>query len=175
MEKRLNRKTDCFMREFKDNIKGKMIALDLLNEQTATEQIATELLQYIYDYPELKITKLDLQKRKRVKNSVPFNERCCALRANNEQCTRRKKSSLRFCGTHSKGTPHGEIKEGEQVKDTSIKIEVWAQDIKGIIYFIDKSGNVYDPQHIHQNRKNPMIIAKYIKNEKDEYSIPSIF
>jgi len=82
---------------------------------------------------------------------------------------------LRFCGTHIKGTPHGEIKEGEQVKDTSIKIEVWAQDIKGIIYFIDKTGNVYDPQHIHQNLKNPAIIAKYNKNENNEYSIPSIF
>ena len=170
MEKRLNRKTDTFMHEFKNNIKQKMITLELLNDQATPE-----LLQYIYDYPELKITKLDLQKRKRVKNSVPFNERCCALRANNEQCTRRKKSTARFCGTHIKGIPHGEIKEGEQVKDTSIKIEVWAQDIKGIIYFIDKSGNVYDPQHIHQNLKNPTIIAKYIKNEKDEYTIPSIF
>ena len=51
-----------------------------------------ELLQYIYDYSIIEITKMDLQKRKRVKNSVPFCERCCALRANNEQCTRRKKA-----------------------------------------------------------------------------------
>lgn len=171
MEKRLNRKTDAFQREFKDAIKKKMIELDLLKMPSSTD-----LLQFIYDYPILEITKLDLQKRKRVKNSVPFHERCCALRANNEQCTRRKKTNERFCGTHIKGTPHGQIKDGEQKKDNTVKIEVYAQDIKGIIYFIDNKGNVYDPQDIHQNLKNPAIIAKYIKDEDtNEYSIPSIF
>ena len=37
------------------------------------------------------ICKDDLQKRKRIKNIVPSNDRCIALRANLEQCTRRKK------------------------------------------------------------------------------------
>ena len=101
--------------------------------------------------------------------------RCCALRANKEQCTRRKKNGEKFCGTHIKGIPHGEIKAGEQVKDTTKKIEVWAQDIKGIIYHLDKNGNIYDPQHVHQNLKNPAIIAKYIKNENGDYEIPNIF
>ena len=87
----------------------------------------------------------------------------------------RKKPGEKFCGTHIKGTPHGEITAGEQVVDTTMKIEVWAQDIKGIIYFIDKTGNVYDPQHVHQNLKNPNIIAKWKKDSQGNYTIPDIF
>jgi len=170
MEKHLNRKINTFSQTFKNDIKNKMQELSLLNDSNGKE-----LLQFIYDYSIIEITKIDLQKRKRVKNSVPFCERCCALRANNEQCTRRKKSGEKFCGTHIKGTPHGEIKAGEQVVDTTVKIEVWAEDIKGIIYFIDKSGNVYDPQHIHQNLKNPAIIAKWQKDPDGNYTIPNIF
>ena len=170
MEKRLNRKINTHSLAFKNEIKTKMQSLELLDNQQVRE-----LLQFVYDYPVLEITKIDLQKRKRVKNSVPFCERCCALRANNEQCTRRKKSGEKFCGTHIKGTPHGEITAGEQVVDTTMKIEVWAQDIKGIIYYIDKTGNVYDPQHVHQNLKNPNIISKWEKDSQGNYVIPDIF
>ena len=170
MEKRLNRKIDLAFQDFKHQIKNKMVESDILS---TTE--GTGLLQFIYDFPVFAITKLDLQKRKRFKNSVPFNERCCALRANKEQCTRRKKNGKKFCGTHIKGIPHGEITVGEQVQDTTKKIEVWAQDIKGIIYHLDKNGNIYDPQHVHQNLKNPAIIAKYIKDENGDYDIPNIF
>ncbi len=170
MEKRLNRKIDTAFQDFKQKIKNKMEESGTINSSEGKE-----LLQFVYDYPAFSITKIDLQKRKRVKNSVPFNERCCALRANNEQCTRRKKSDERFCGTHIKGIPHGEINADAQVKDTTKKVEVWAQEIQGIIYFIDNIGNVYDPQHVHQNLKNPTIIAKYIKSEEGEFKIPSIF
>jgi hypothetical protein len=170
MEKRLNQKINTSFQDFKHQIKDKMATLDILKTSDGTE-----LLQFIYDFPVMSITKLDLQKRKRVKNSVPFNERCCALRANTEQCTRRKKNEERFCGTHIKGIPHGEISPGKQVQELTKKVEVWAQDIKGIIYFIDNAGNVYDPQHIHQNLKNPTIIAKYQQTEAGEYEIPEIF
>ena len=51
------------------------------------------------------------------------------------------------------------------------KIEVWAQDIKGIIYYIDNNNNVYQPDDIINNKFNPKIIAKYVKNA-EQYSIP---
>ena len=49
------------------------------------------LLQFIFDYQPLQFEKVDFQKRKRVKNVVPFFDRCRALRANGEQCTTTKK------------------------------------------------------------------------------------
>jgi len=52
------------------------------------------------------------------------------------------------------------------------KITVWSEDIKGIIYYIDKNNNVYDNQDIRHNISNPKIIAKWQKNENEEYIIP---
>ena len=41
---------------------------------------------------------------------IPPNERCCGIRANGQQCTRRKKEGQdKYCGTHIKGTPHGTL------------------------------------------------------------------
>jgi hypothetical protein len=54
---------------------------------------------------------------------------------------------------------------------TTQKVEVWAQDIMGIIYYIDKAGNVYQAEDIISNKTNPKIIAKYVKHG-DVYSIP---
>ena len=166
MEKRLNKKTEQFISTFKDNIREKASQIGISkNDQT------NQLIQYIYDYDRLTFGKEDFQKRKRVKNVVPFFDRCCAKRASNEQCTRRKKDGIEYCGTHMKGTPHGIIDNQNESKPNTQKIEVWAQDIQGIVYYIDKAYNVYQAEDIIVNKLNPKIIAKYIKNG-DVYSIP---
>ena len=182
MEKRLTTKCNGYLKQFKINIKNYIDS----NVNIDPEEY-NSLMQYIFDYNNISITKEDFTKRKRVKNIVPYHERCCALRANGEQCTRRKKDSDKFCGTHIKGTPHGEISNQNNSDDIpNIKKEVWAQDIAGIIYYIDAENNVYDHNDIINNITNPKIIAKYekitktsIKNndvhEEHIYSIPSLF
>ena len=71
-----------------------------------------ELLNFINNYPTIIIEPTDLAKRKRVKNVVPLCDQCCALRANGEQySTRRRKDGEKFCGTHIEGTPNGEVKD----------------------------------------------------------------
>ncbi len=166
MEKRLNKKLELWISGFKDNIREKANQIGISkNDQ------ANQLIQYIYDYDRLTFNKEDFQKRKRVKNVVPFFDRCCAKRASNEQCTRRKKDGIEYCGTHMKGTPHGIIDSQNENKPNTQKIEVWAQDIQGIVYYIDKAYNVYQAEDIIINKLNPKIIAKYVKNG-DVYSIP---
>ena len=168
MEKRINQKTRTYLQQFKNDIKEFVTE----KQQCLTKEEANTLLQFVYDYQPLEFSKTDFQKRKRVKNVVPYYERCCALRANKEQCTRRRKDGSRFCGTHIKGVPHGEINKTTQ-KPTHTKKTVKAQDIKGIIYYIDDEGNVYDPHDVMNNVVDPKIIAKYI--EKDgKYSIPAL-
>ena len=72
-----------------------------------------------------------------------------------------------------KGTPHGIMDNtGEEEVITNQKIEVWAQDIQGIIYYIDTNYNVYQTEDIFVNKPNPKIIAKYVKND-EHYSIPA--
>ena len=168
VERRINKCIESYLSEFKDNIKQKTAEFGIKNDA---------LLQYIYDYDRLTLGKEEFIKRKRVKNVVPFFDRCCAKRANSEQCTRKKKIDCEYCGTHMKGTPHGimdEVDENDsdcEVKVATQKIEVWAQDILGIIYYIDKNYNVYQAEDIVSNKSNPTIIAKYVRNG-EQYSIP---
>ena len=166
MERRLNKKVESYITSFKDSIREKATSMDMLkNEQVS------QLLQYIYDYDRLSFNKEDFQKRKRVKNFVPIFDRCCAKRANCEQCTRRRKDGSEYCGTHLKGTPHGIVDAQTEPKNTTQKVEVYAQDIQGIIYYIDKNNNVYQAEDIISNKVNPKIIAKYVK-DGEKYSIP---
>jgi len=167
MERRLNKKVESYISSFKDNIKEKATQMGFVNNDEVNQ-----LIHYIYDYERLSFNKEDFMKRKRVKNFVPIFDRCCAKRATSEQCTRRKKEGFEYCGTHMKGTPHGIIDTQEnEVKINTQKIEVWAQDIQGIIYYIDKFNNVYQAEDIVVNKVNPKIIAKYVKNG-EQYLIP---
>ena len=167
MEKRINKRIETYISEFKDNVKDKATELGL-----TTDTILTQLVQYIYDYERLSLTKEDFMKRKRVKNVVHLSDRCCAKRASGEQCTRRRKdTTTEFCGTHLKGTTHGICDLEHDDKPQGHKIEVWAQDIQGIIYYIDVSGNVYQAEDIISGKNNPKVIAKYIK-VADIYTIP---
>jgi hypothetical protein len=166
MERRLNKRVEEYLTAFKNDIKQKAENLGMHSEQ------GNDLLMYIYDYERLAFTKDDFVKRKRVKNVVPFFDRCSAKRANEEQCTRRKKADCEYCGTHMKGTPNGMMDMQSESTPTMQKIEVWAQDIMGIIYYIDKSGNVYQAEDIVLNKMNPKILAKYVKTG-EVYSIPA--
>jgi len=163
MERRVNKVIESYVIKLKNDIRDKTQELGLCGEPT------NQLMQFLYDYERLCLTKDDFLKRKRVKNAVAYSDRCCAKRANGEQCTRRKKEE--YCGTHMKGTPHGIVDLNQDVKQMTTKVEVWAQDIKGIVYYVDKDMNVYNAEDIVSNSKNPKVIAKYSK-DGENYSIP---
>lgn len=169
MERRLNKRIGDFIHSLKTNIATQVKNTDGFDENQELHSIVNS----IYEYEKFELNKDDFMKRKRVKNMVPNYERCSAKRASGEQCTRRKKDELQYCGTHSKGTPHGVVSDMEPV-NTVTMVEVSAIDIKGIVYYLDESGNVYDTEDIISNKKNPRIIAKYEKNG-DQYSIPELF
>ena len=166
MEKKINKIIEAYIVDFKNIIKTRHETRNL-----ECDKYSDELLQFILDFPSLKLTKEHFQKRKRVKNFVPIFDRCCAKRANEEQCTRRKKDESIYCGTHMKGTPHGIFNSSLPILITQQKIDVWAEDIRGIIYYIDNNRNVYQTHDILSNIDNPKIIARYTKID-DKYSIP---
>tara|TARA_Y100000816_G_scaffold64863_1_gene43075 strand:+ start:6120 stop:6647 length:528 start_codon:yes stop_codon:yes gene_type:complete len=171
MESRLNKKAEKHIQEFKNAIKDWFLEN---NSNVIGDCNTSEFLKFIYDFDTLNFNKDDLQKRKRIKNVVPSVERCIALRANMEQCTRRKKDGCEYCGTHEKGVPYGVIQTelSSEVCQPCKKLEVWIQEIKGIYYYIDDFGNVYKHDDIIQNKKDPSVLAKYRKTEDGTYSIP---
>ena len=156
MEKRIVSKLDEYFDTFKQDIKIWMESKDSIEFDAKSE-----LLQFIYDYDKLNLDKEDFTKRKRIKSTVPQYLRCTARRANSEQCTRKKKEGLCFCGTHDKNRPHGIIDKNICSEVSLQKIEVWLQEINGILYYIDGEKNVYKSDDILSNKNNPNIIANY--------------
>jgi hypothetical protein len=162
MEKRINKVIETYIVEFKDTIRKKIDELGFDEKSKVND-----LLEHVYDYQRLSLTKDDFIKRKRIQNSIPVSNRCNARRANNEQCTRRRKTDSEYCGTHTKGTPNGCLNANTCNNSNEQKLDVVAKEIDGIVYYIDEHMNVYRTEDILNSKENPEIIAKYhIENGK---------
>ena len=170
MENRIAKKIDVHITSFKEDIKD---WFDNNSSNICGECTKSDFLQFIFDYNTLSLSKDDFTKRKRNKNIVPVPTRCCAQRANGEQCTRRKKEGEDFCGTHVKGTPYGVI-NSEKVESVSVKKEISVREINGISYFIDDTKNIYEHSEILNNKPNPTVIGEY-KINKDKYEIVEFY
>jgi len=168
MENRITKKVDISIAQFKQDVKG---WFETNNSDISGKCSKSDFLKFIFDHNTVNLSKDDFQRRKRVKNSVPSNIRCCAKRASGEQCTRRKKEECEYCGTHVKGSPYGKIECGPEELLSVKKREIWVQDIKGIQYFIDAESNVYSHEDILNNKTNPEIICQYIKDLNDNYAL----
>jgi hypothetical protein len=166
MESRVTTKILGYIESFKDD----------LTVQIHNGLSGDALVEYMYNYDKFSLSGEDFQKRKRTKNLVPLCDRCIANRIDHTQCSRRKQADQPFCGTHSKGQPYGivEINPVNTIVGTHRSHTVWCEDVNGIYYYIDDSGNVYSPEDILANKQNPKIITKYVKIG-DTYTIPSFF
>ena len=159
MEKRISKKCEDHVLQFKGEIKK---WLDENNITLSGDQTLSQFLEFIYDYNTVTLSKDDFIKRKRVKNEVPYYERCCACRANGEQCSRRKQDNENYCGTHIKGTPHGSINTIKENTNNSLKkVEVSLKEIQGIWHYVDDNKNIYKTEDVLSNRLNPSIIGSY--------------
>jgi hypothetical protein len=118
-------------------------------------------------------------------------ERCVAMRKQGDRCTRKKTKGNMYCGTHciknsQQGQGHGipvesngmTVLDGGNTVPTppplTRNLEVIAQEIQGIIYYMDKELNVYNTEDIFKNLNNPRIIAKAVQLGNRVYSIPSL-
>lgn len=167
---RVVKMVDRILNDFKDKVLEKL----------ADGEPNSKVIEFIRSYNDTIISQEDYTKRRRVKNTIPFHEKCIAKKANGEQCSRRKKKGGDFCGTHSKVCPHGVITidttDDCEEKSNIVKkhIEVWLEDINGIMYWINDDGVVYHPDDIKKNIENPRVIAHYEKlqvNGNDTFKI----
>lgn len=158
MDKRLSIKLTAHIRDFKDKLKEELISNKYIND----DQKLSEFLNFIYDFKQIEITKDDFLKRKRIKNTIPGDNRCNACKAGGDQCTRRRKDNSLYCGTHMKGAPHGEVCQ-EAIQNNKKTIEITATQINGIIYYIDNIKNVYKMEDVLSNIENPAVIGNYKK------------
>lgn len=156
----MSKKIDAYIHSLKLAIHSHLGDYKKRNGLNNIDDFHADLMGVVTEYDKFTVCGDDLVKRKRVKNSVPLFDRCIAKRANGEQCTRRKKEGEGYCGTHIKGRPHGSVNETTENMVTNKKVEVWVQEIKGIVYYVDADKNVYDPEDILVNKVNPRVIMK---------------
>jgi len=155
MESRINKTIVTYIRSFKSDIGDKVKSMDLGDVKTS------ELMRFIFDYQKLTLKSNDFNKRKRLKNSIPVTNRCSACKANGDQCTRRRRADTEFCGTHSKGVPHGLIKDTVSSENQNQTVDIFGEDVNGIIYYMDKFSNVYKMEDIMMQNENPTVIGEY--------------
>lgn len=160
MENKINNKLNIDFKKKMDNIKEHLDLLSLEDNNKLDIKKFIDLLQPII------LTKEDFQKRKRVKTNVPSYLKCKARRANGEQCSRKRKNNICYCGTHEKNRPHGEIEDNVNIEYK--KVEVWVEEINGIIYYIDNHNNVYRTQDILANKTDPQVICKYFLDKDNK-------
>jgi GTPase Era involved in 16S rRNA processing len=173
MEQRINEKINNYMISFKTNIRKKIDDLDI--DLSKNKQVC-ELILFIMDYENVVIEQEDIilsqTKKYKKKQSTLISDvdRCCAKKINDEQCSRKKKVGYEYCGSHIKATPFG-CCDNNLEEPLNQKIQISMEDIQGIIYYVDKNGNVYHPQDIVNNILNPRIISKYIKNSDNTLTL----
>jgi len=125
----------------------------------------SSLLQFVCDYDRLMLTADDFAKRQRIKHVVPPGERCNGKRGAGNQCTRRKQIGKEYCGTHAK-VVYCEESNTSFESEASAKnktLEVWSEEINGIMYYIDSKGTIYDAEDVVCNKANPKVLGKYKK------------
>uniref|UniRef100_A0A6C0HWA5 Uncharacterized protein n=1 Tax=viral metagenome TaxID=1070528 RepID=A0A6C0HWA5_9ZZZZ len=166
----INKTIETYIVEFKTELQQKINILELITPQS-TELERTkirELMEYIYEYPKLSLSKKDIATNSSA-SSVQSHLLCIAKRSDGIQCTRKKKKNCEYCGTHAKleNANH----EKSLVPQTK-KMEISTEEINGIIYYIDEYDNVYHTEDILEGKENPRIIAKAKKNVDNSYLIP---
>ena len=169
MEKNIRSKIQDHNKEFKENLTQWLHSMNA-TIQVGDEVRTNEFLQYMSDFPDLELDKIDFQKRKRIKNNVPDYNRCIALKCNGERCSRKQKhDNTQFCGTHIKGAPHGTLTSNQEINKKR-QVNLWLQEINGISRYIDENKNIYSTQDIINKVNPPKIIGKYgIKPDNETY------
>jgi hypothetical protein len=163
MEKKIKERFSECLNTFRADVEKKIEGSDI------PEDSKKDLLEYISSIGKFDVDNIFL-KKKRTHATFPNTLRCISKRSDGEQCSRRKREGCEYCGTHSKGSPYGTF--NTDVVTSVTKMEVWAQEIGGIHYYLDNGNNVYNTEDIINNKLNPRVIAKYEKNG-DIYSIPA--
>lgn len=176
MRKHLKNKLDKYMNAFKRDViewvvKNQGSDNDNSNHIVMNDMNMTNFTQFVNNYESFNDVTVPVKK---TQTGVGI---CNARRADGEQCTRRiqckngtNTQGLKFCGTHSKGVPYGEI-ENQVVQPVFRRSYVYVENINGIGYYVDDKDNIYKSEDVYRNTNDPQIIATRIKLPSGEYDI----
>ena len=177
----INKRIDDYIVGFKNDIKSKLSSLNMIRNTSSEDEQEKirEYMEFVFEYPKLVLEKSEFVTSKKksatetssgTTSTIPADMQCIAKRSDGIQCTRKKKKNCEYCGTHAKL----ELNQVLSTTTTSQRMEVFAEDINGIIYYIDTFNNVYHTEDILEGKENPRIIAKAIRNHDNSFKIPDL-
>ena len=165
MEKRIKAKVDDYLK-FKEDIKNCIVSK---NEKCDISELQNELIKFVYEYEKLNLDKEDLQNAKELK--ILFLTMKDAVQSGRIMSNVQEGKMEKCFAEHILKVLLTEFSIANMKKPSKKVVEVTVQDIKGIVYYIDEENNVYN-RDVIANKKNPRVIAKWVKDEADNYSIP---
>jgi hypothetical protein len=166
MERRINAVITNYINKLKSDAMKYAQQLNITNNDGVQN-----ILQFVSDYERLELKEEHFAKRQRIKHVVPPEKRCNGRRGEGTQCTRRKQDGKEYCGTHAKTSALCELVSDDSLTasthnattSSSKTLEVWSEEIKGIMYYIDAHGTVYDAEDIVCNKPSPRVLGTYNK------------
>jgi hypothetical protein len=162
MERKLNAIVQNYVAKFKSDTVKYAQSLN-----AAGDNKVDAVLQFVCDYDRLIFTADDFAKRQRIKHVVSPELRCNGKRGAGNQCTRRKQEGKEYCGTHAKvnyAATNSPVLCQDSSASATETLEVWTEEINGIMYYIDKKGNIYDASDVVCNKLSPKVLGKYTKS-----------
>ena len=118
------------------------------------EKLISKYIGDVSDISEI----LDDKKKKRKKNKVLNSEELCmAKKADNNQCTRRRKPNCDYCGKHQNNLKFGRIDDEEKFNDNSKYIRTLHERIGGEDYLIDDNNILYT-----FDKENPTVLGRKV-------------
>jgi len=163
MERKLNTKMQNYVSKFKSDTVKYAQSLNATGDNKVDA-----IIQFVCDYDRLIFTTEDFAKRQRIKHVVSPELRCNGKRGAGNQCTRRKQEGKEYCGTHAKVNYASSAAANpslcmETASSTTETLEVWTEEINGIMYYVDKMTNIYDASDVVCNKLSPKVLGKYTK------------
>ena len=111
-------------------------------------------------------------KRKRKKNKVlGKDELCMARKADNAQCTRRRKDSMEYCGKHCNNLKFGRIDDDDKYSNNENFIVCSTEQLNGVNYLVDSNSIVYtldfeSPEVVGKKNKDGQLVLMSDIKEK---------
>lgn len=104
-------------------------------------------------------------KKTRKKKNLTTNTQCLCMarKQDGNQCTRRRKDNLEFCGKHINNRKYGRIDDHSNIVDKLAEddnyIMTWVEEFNGKEYLVDSNDIIYT-----KDVSSPIIIGKKLTN-----------
>lgn len=161
VESTVNYKVQSYISQMKFDIQRHIMGLHFVHEPEKINQ----LVEYILGYDRIELNSNDFlcspAKKPRTTPSSRVSKK-------------KKDAAILAIPIHNDLTEFFST-DAEQVAPIVVpsSIELVAQDILGITFFIDSFGNVYNTEQVMNKLPNPQIVAHYTCDKEGRYSIDS--